>query len=156
MHYKIKDLKYIRRDCVFSKYIVDHADYKIANELVKGLININAITEETEFEFVDSFFYSPEDKMIFMVLKCDLGMFVTRCDNCKIVEKPEDILKAYGFKRIIRQGDKTILIDSDNNKFITTRDKSDKDDIEKAVMILLLKANGFNIKDVYDIISTVK
>ena len=69
---------------------------------------------------------------------------------------PKNILEVYGFHKLIRGGNKTILIDEYGHKYSTTRDEEDVDDPEKAVMILLLKKEGYNIKDIYTISELIK
>ena len=92
---------------------------------------------------------------MFFVLEDENGMYITREDNVNAIQSSKDILNDYGFTNLIKAGDKTILL-SGKQKWTTTRLKEDKEDIEKAVMILLLKAEGYNIQDVYKIIELVK
>ena len=62
----------------------------------------------------------------------------------------------YNVKSIIKSGDKTILVTVDGRTISTTKDKTDKDDVEKAVMMLLLKKDGYKVPDIYTIINSVK
>lgn len=155
MYFTIKDLGYIRKDCVVSGFIKAMANGNQTEKIVKGLANIDKLTTETKLSFIDCFYYSETDKKMFFVLEDENGMYVTREDNVNAVETPKDTLDAYGFTNLIKAGNKTILL-SGKQKWTTTRAPEDKDDIEKAVMILLLKAEGYNIQDVYKIIELVK
>jgi hypothetical protein len=66
------------------------------------------------------------------------------------------VLEKYGFTKIIHNGAKTILIGDDNQKWITTKQKEDRSDLEKAVMIVLLKAEGYSVQDIYSIIELAR
>ena len=90
------------------------------------------------------------------MLRSQYGCFITREDNVVYDYDDEDILSEYGIRKIIRSGDKTILIEENGDKYITTKDNVDKDDIEKAVMILLLKRAGYSVKDIYSIVDMVE
>jgi len=48
------------------------------------------------------------------------------------------------------------MLTYDDRKFVTTRSKDDEDDIEKAVMILLLKKEGYTVNEIYTIINSAK
>lgn len=155
MYFTIKDLNYIRKDCVVSGYIQAMAEGTQVDKVVKGLTNIDKLTSDTRLKFVDSFYYSEKDKKMFFALEDENGIYITREDNINAIESPKDILESLGFTNLIKAGDKTILL-SGKQKWTTTRLKEDKEDIEKAVMVLLLKAEGYNIQDVYKIIELVR
>lgn len=155
MYFTIKDLGYIRKDCVVSGYIKAMANGNQTEKVVKGLANVDKLTTESQLSFVDCFYYSETDRKMFFVLEDENGMYITREDNVNAIQSSKDILNDYGFTNLIKAGDKTILL-SGKQKWTTTRLKEDKEDIEKAVMILLLKAEGYNIQDVYKIIELVK
>ena len=155
MYFTIKDLGYIRRDCVVSGFIQAMATGNQTDKVVKGLSNISKLTTDTQLSFVDCFYYSEQDKKMFFVLEDENGMYITREDNVEAIQSPKDVLDSYGFTNLIKAGNKTILL-SGKQKWTTTRSPEDKNDIEKAVMILLLKAEGYNIQDVYKMIELVK
>lgn len=155
MYFTIKDLGYIRKDCVVSGYIQAMAEGAQVDKVVKGLANVDKLTTESKLSFVDCFYYSESDKKMFFVLEDENGMYITREDNVNAVESPKDVLRSYGFTNLIKAGNKTILLDG-KKKWTTTKLDEDMDDIEKAVMIVLLKAEGYSIKDVYKMIELVK
>lgn len=155
MYFTIKDLGYIRKDCVVSGFIQAMATGNQTDKVVKGLSNIGKLTTDTQLSFVDCFYYSEQDKKMFFVLEDENGMYITREDNVEAIQSPKDVLDSYGFTNLIKAGNKTILL-SGKQKWTTTRSPEDKNDIEKAVMILLLKAEGYNIQDVYKMIELVK
>lgn len=155
MYFTIKDLAYVRKDCVVSSYIQTLADTSISDKIVKGLANINKLSTDDKFTFVDSFKYSVKDSKMFIALENEHGVFITREDNVKAIESPKDVLESLGFTNLIKAGDRTILL-SGKQRWMTTRLKEDADDVEKAVMILLLKAEGYSVQDIYKIAELVK
>ena len=152
MKFTIKDKRFVQKNNLVIDYIQEDFDGDVSKLLLKGLSNVDKIEEnKTEFEYVD---YRCDGYLL--VTNKTLGAFIVREDNLNEIVEIQDILEINGIDRIIRNGDKTILIDVDGNKYITTRQKEDEYDLEKAVMILMLKANGYSVKDIYDIISSVK
>lgn len=154
IYLNVIDKKYIRQNNVVSDYIGLYAENsKEASKFIRGITNISQVTPDTRFEFYDEF--EGEDGCDYIVLENSLGCFITREDNVEC--SCDTVLEAYGIKDIIKNGDKTILIDGiDGGKYITTRSEKDRNDIEKAVMILLLKREGYSVADIYEIISSVK
>ena len=92
----------------------------------------------------------------YLNIENDLGAFIIREDNIEYLEETKDVLEKYGFTKIIHNGAKTILIGDDNQKWITTKQKEDRSDLEKAVMIVLLKAEGYSVQDIYSIIELAR
>ena len=153
MKFTIKDKRFIQKYDEIIDYIQNDFSGVYGKLLLKGVTNVSKVEEnKTEFVCLD---YRPYDGYLLIENKT-LGAYVVREDNLNEIIEIEDVLDDYGIDRIIRNGNKTILLDSDGAKFITTRQEQDKDDIEKAIMILLLKRAGYSIKDVYDIIATIK
>ena len=154
--YRVYNPKYIRRNDVVSNYILKYvADRDVASKFIKGITNADKITEETDFDFYDGFV--GEANKSYIVLENKLGLFITRDDNVEVVMDDESYLADYyNVKSIIKSGDKTILVTVDGRTISTTKDKTDKDDVEKAVMMLLLKKDGYKVPDIYTIINSVK
>lgn len=152
MKFTIKDKRFIQKNNLVIDYIQEDFDGDVSKLLLKGLSNINKIEEnKTVFEYVD---YRYDEYLL--VTNKTLGAFIVREDNLNKIVELQDVLEINGIDRIIRNGDKTILIDIEGNKYITTRQEEDKYDLEKAVMILMLKANGYSVRDIYDIIASVR
>ena len=152
MKFTIKDKRFIQKNNLVIDYIQEDFDGDVSKLLLKGLSNIDKIEEnKTVFEYVD---YRYDEYLL--VANKTLGAFIVREDNLNEIVELQDVLEINGIDRIIRNGDKTILIDIEGNKYITTRQEEDEYDLEKAVMILMLKANGYSVRDIYDIIASVR
>lgn len=152
MKFTIKDKRFIQKNNLVIDYIQEDFDGNVSKLLLKGLSNIDKIEEnKTVFEYVD---YRYDEYLL--VTNKTLGAFIVREDNLNEIVELQDVLEINGIDRIIRNGDKTILIDIEGNKYITTRQEEDEYDLEKAVMILMLKANGYSVRDIYDIIASVR
>lgn len=152
MKFTIKDKRFIQKNNLVIDYIREDFDGDVSKLLLKGLSNIDKIEEnKTVFEYVD---YRYDGYLL--VTNKTLGAFIVREDNLNEIVELQDVLEINGIDKIIRNGDKTILIDIEGNKYITTRQEEDEYDLEKAVMILMLKANGYSVKDIYDIIASVR
>ena len=94
---------------------------------------------------------------MFLILHNDeIGNVIVREDNVNVLTDISDVYDDYGISRIITNGDTTVLITEDGSKYKTTRYADDKYDLEKAVMVLLLKREGYVIDDVYDIIKSLE
>lgn len=162
MKCKIIDKKFIRKTNVVSYFITEKLpsmyfnDYKdmAIRKIISGLDNIPNLKTEDEFEFVLRF--AGSDHYDYFVIENDNKYYITRHDNVKFIEDIDYVKEHYGIERIIKSGKKTILIDDEGNKYVTTKDDSDKDDIEKAVMMLLLKYNGYRVEDIYKLIESVE
>lgn len=154
--YRVYNTNYIRKNKVVSDYIVKYVvDETVANKFIKGITNVDKITTETDFDFYDGFVGN--DNKSYIVLENKLGLFITREDNVEVVMDDQAYLEDYyNIKSIIKSGDKTILVTVDGRTITTTRDKNDKYDIEKAVMMLLLKKDDYKVEDIYTIINSVK
>lgn len=154
MYYTIIDTKYIRQNDIVSDYISLYAaDSKEAGKFIKGITNISKVTSETKFDFYDEFEHI--DGIDYVVLENSLGCFIVREVNLEF--NCENALELHNVKSIIKNGDKTILIENfGGRKYTTTRSEKDRNDVEKAVMILLLKKEGYSVEDIYEIISSVK
>lgn len=152
--FTIRELRYIRRDKVVTYYIQEKSkNLEEATRVMKSLDNIDKITLDTIFTVADSFEYSNN---IYEVLECEYGLFVTRADNIKPIALYESNLERLNLKTVIASGNKTILIDKDGNKYMTTRANVDDNDIEKAIMLLLLKKEGYTYQDIADVVNEVK
>lgn len=156
MRLKIIDPKYIKTDKVLLDFIQsdeDNTGYEL--DLIKSIENKSKVQADDIFEYLDSF-YLDHFHYGYVVIKNETGTFIVREDNVMPTDDPKDILENYGFHKLIRGGNKTILIDEYGHKYSTTRDEEDVDDPEKAVMILLLKKEGYNIKDIYAMSELIK
>ena len=156
MRLNIIDPKYIKTDKVLLDFIQsDESNVGYELDLIKSIENKSKVQAGDVFEYLDSF-YLDGFQYGYIVIKNENGTFIVREDNVKPTDDPKDILENYGFHKLIRGGNKTILIDEYSHKYSTTRDEEDVDDPEKAVMILLLKKEGYNIKDIYTISELIK
>lgn len=155
MKFILKEAKYVKNDKIVSSYLTS-TDNSFLNELIKGLSNMDKLKDNCEVEIIDSFYFDEENQYSYFVIKNEFGAFIVREDNVEFIEEKEDVLNKYGFKKIIHNGAKTILIGEYDQKWITTKQKQDRSDIEKAVMILLLKAEGYSVKDIYTIVDLAK
>ena len=156
MYLKVKNVEFIRNGNEVAKYIDLKNDSTLTTKILKGLSNSSLVTIDTQFKFVDTFKLSDTDRKMFFVLENkELGIFIVREDNVEVVESSEDVLNAYGFSKLFKTGNKTILLDG-KKRWMTTKHAEDVDDPEKAVMILLLKAEGYNIQDIYKIVELIK
>lgn len=151
MRYIIKEPKYIRKDVVVANYIKNYANnLNVATKVLQGLENANQITDKDVFEHIDVFKYG---ERIYAVLENKKGIFIVRSDNLQsyFENNKEKLRIAY----LLTNGDKTFLIDKAGNKYTTTRHKEDKEDIEKAIMLLLLKREGYTYKDITDLVAEI-
>ena len=156
MRLNIIDPKYIKTDKVLLDFIQsDESNVGYELDLIKSIENKSKVQAGDVFEYLDSF-YLDGFQYGYIVIKNENGTFIVREDNVKPTDDPKNILEVYGFHKLIRGGNKTILIDEYGHKYSTTRDEEDVDDPEKAVMILLLKKEGYNIKDIYTISELIK
>lgn len=148
--YKIKELKYIRRDKVVTYCIHETVGLNLeeATKLIKSLDNADKITKDTYFDWKYDFVYNDNS---YVVLECEYGLFITRTDNVKPKVVFDNILDKFGIKALIHSGDKTILVNNDKNKYMTTKNIVDDNDIEKAVMLLLLKREGYTYEDIAEL-----
>lgn len=153
MKYRVKDFEYVSCTNIVSAYINSIATLNETKEIIKGLQNLDIVPYDTEFELFDAF--EEDDGIVYDVLKCKYGLFIVREDNIEEIVEKEDILEQNGISKLIRSGDKTILIDETNNKYFVTKHPDDKEDLEKAVMILLLKKAGYTTNDIYSLIECV-
>lgn len=151
MKFTIKNKKFLNRSDLVIDYIQYQDNDKMSTKLIEGMLNISKIEEnKTEFEYVD---YREDD---YVLIENQLGAFIVREDNLNEIEEEQDILDFRNIKKVIKSGDKTILLTYDDRKFITTCAKDDIYDIEKAVMILLLKKEGYTVDEIYTIINSAK
>ena len=149
MRYTIKEPKYIRKDVVVANYIKYNTDnLNVATKVLQGLENANEITNEDVFEYRDIFTYGEQ---FYIVLENEKGIFIIRSDNKEAYY--ETTKERLEIKDLFISGDKTFLIDNCGKKFTTTRHKEDKEDIEKAIMLLLLKRKGYTYKDITDLVA---
>ena len=155
MKFTIKDKRFVQKGEMVVDYIRTCGNADINKQLLKGLLNVDKIEEnKTEFEYEDFRFGLGLDYLL--ISNKQLGAFIVREDNTDEIDEPADTLIMRDIDKVIKNGDKTILIDIDGSKYMTTRQAEDKDDIEKAVMILLLKREGYSVKEIYDIVASVK
>lgn len=175
MKYKIIDPKYIKSDTFVSDYIRKCPVKAISDKIVRGLSNKANVTVDTVFTAMQLIGKPSESHIDYAMLENDNGIFIVRVDNIKTIEELSDIYKRLNINKIIKSGKATILIDSkpvsefvkDDNmlagirptvsykKFTTFRDEFDNDDAAKALMILLLKREGYNISDIYAVAETL-
>lgn len=153
MKYRIKDFEYVSCTNIVSAYINSIATLNETKEIIKGLQNLDIVPYDTEFELFNAF--EENDGIVYDVLKCKYGLFIVREDNIEEIVEKEDILEQNSISKLIRSGNKTILIDEANNKYFVTKHPDDKEDLEKAVMILLLKKEGYTTNDIYALIDCV-
>ncbi|WP_300924625.1 hypothetical protein [uncultured Clostridium sp.] len=157
MKYKIKNLEHIKQDNALADILSnDGVSKSFVDRLLKGFSNRNKITTDTLFDFVDMYRIDDSSlKFNYCLLENKLGIFIIREDNIEVVDELEDVCYSLGIKRVINVGNKTILVsDSDytmgeNNKVIIERKEPDENDPVKALMICLLKRDGYNIDDIY-------
>ena len=127
--YTIKETKYIRKDVVVAYYIQNHVeDLDTTTKILQSLEFANKVTAEDIFEDYDNFAYGNNR---YVVLKGEMGIFIVREDNVKCYYK--NTKEKLGIDYLFSSGNKTFLIDGYGFKFITTRQKEDTDDIEKAI-----------------------
>mgnify|MGYP006978911374 CR=1 FL=1 len=162
MYASIKDLKYIRNDSKISNLIYrlnsedDAQCNKLTNWLYNGIADSANVTDDQLF-YVEGKIEMFGDYDYYLLSDSEKKVaYLIREDNVDIVYEPQDVLESYGFKKLIRNGDKTILIDENNNKFMTSRHADDKDDPEKALMMVLLKSQGFAVKDLEAMLELIK
>ena len=151
---KIKEKKFIKNGSVVANYLKTNDEYLY--DLIRGLSNIDKVVDGEEVEVIECFMIDDNDQYAYAIVKCDKGMFIVREDNIDAIEEAEDTLYKYGFEKIIHNGAKTILVTDSGEKFITTKAKGDRSDIEKAVMMVLLKAEGYKVSDIYTIVDLAK
>lgn len=156
MVFKIKDTKFIKTGHIITEYIrCPDVDKALANALVFGLTNLSKVNSTMTFDIVDFININETDEYGYFIIENDLGAFMVREDNLESIEEPTDVLDKYGFTKLIRNGNKTILFNEDGKKFTTTRQPLDEDDPEKAIMVLLLKAFGMDIRDIYKFVDLI-
>ncbi len=157
MKFYLKEVKYIRNDSILSNYISTKADEDITTGLIKGLSNIAKLNDGIEISsFVDVFSLDNSNYDYVIVSIENYGLFMIRRDNIKSASEITDPLNSRGFKKILHNGNKTILVTEAGKRFVTTRNPDDRPDIEKAVMMVLLKSQGFTVKEIYDLIEIAK
>lgn len=156
MKYKIKDLSFIRDFDNITLDIIKSSSLNISRDIIQGLKNRDKITTDTEFDYVFTYDAGRGYEYFYICLKNEYGIFIVREDNVIQIPEFQDLLDQYGIKKLIRAGNKSILVDYEGNKVITTRDNFDKDDPEKALMVLLLKRDGYCIKDINEISKCLK
>lgn len=153
MFAKIKELKYVRNDWALREYI-KHGWDSISDNLLKSLPFVDDLTKDDVFVLED--YISIGDGSSYYIIKNEKGYFMTRDDNLDYYDEPQDILENYGYEKLIKSGNKTILISQDRDKWIVTRDEQDEDDPLKAVMMLILKSCGYSIDEIYLLAETLK
>ena len=145
MKVKIKDKRFINPTLVLEKFITE--PYK--SGLLKGLSNLSKITEDDIFEATTYF-------QNYVIIENKNGSFVVRYDNLTEYDCIENTLQNLGIKKVINSKDLTILIGENGDRYFTKKHEDDENDIEKAVMMLLLKKEGYKVKDIYNIIASVQ
>lgn len=157
MKARIINKQFIKNNEIVTWHLQDlllDDETKKATKFLKGLSSISKLQDDLLFNIVDRFEWGEE---IYLVLENEYGCFIVRGDNVEIIVTEEErIRETYGIKSVIKCGDKTLLIETDGTKYSTKRCETDVDDIEKAVMILLLKKEGYKVPDIYNIINSVK
>lgn len=155
MKYKIKETKYVTNLNLINEALDDVSD-AFRRELLRGIANSNWLTNKTTFDDCN-YYYTPDDCAYgYYFLSGEIGAYVVREDNIEFVEEGTDFLAAYGISKIITAGKNTILIDDEGNKVVTHLQPGDKNDIEKAVMMVLLKYAGYKVKDIYKMVDMIK
>lgn len=153
MKYKVKDVQFVKSGDDIVIDIIQKSSKEVGKSITRGLVNKDKITTDTEFDYAFTYDAGLEYQYVYVALKNEYGTFIVREDNTIQIPESQDILDEYGIKRLIRVGNKSILVGYDGSKAITTRDNFDKDDPEKALMVLLLKRDGYCIKDINEMAS---
>lgn len=154
----IKEPEYILKgsNTVVVNYINETCSEFKTKEIFRGMENIDIFPLDTVFKVVDSIPVEEGLKPYYVVYHPGIGMYIVREDNLKPVKDFEYIMKEYELKTIFRSKDKTVLINEAGEKYITTKLPEDKEDLEKAVMIVLLKECGYSVKDIYAMVEHIK
>ena len=157
MEFKIKNYNYLNNPNIIIEALSHHPEKgkikMLVRDYIRGTSNIYLIDDTTKFKLE---FKAHVGKFDYYTLRCEYGLFLVREDNLEFIKNQKELLTDLGIKTICRNGKKTILVSDDGQKFMTTQAEQDDYDLEKAVMILLLKQNGYNINDIYKIIDGVK
>lgn len=162
MKYKIKNLNFVSQDNIVAKLMHDCQDLTTAEltKLLNGMANKQNITTDMEFSEYSYFALNDvSDKYCYLILVDDTNtnMYVVRQDNVVEVPELEDKYRQLDIKHIIKSGNKTILLPNARytKKVVVERSLEDADDTVKAIMICLLKREGYNIDDIYTIADDV-
>lgn len=157
MKYTVKDPKYLSLHNTTLEYISRCSSKKIIEGLMYNPHEYSqVIPEETEFTVVKGSEECVRGHPYVVLENNALGMFLCRSDNLKIKKDRESILFNEGVSKIFRSADTTVLIDSWGRRYITKYDGEGEYDLEKAVMLLMLKRNGYTAQDIYDLVGCVE
>lgn len=149
MKYRIKDKKYINKPEAITEYEV-YGKFSIANGLLKGQLSYAFCeVEDYEFNCLDEFRHRGKPYMV--VENAELGVYIVPTRNLEEIEEFEDKLNSLGITEIIVNGPATIMFDDSGEKYVTKVDSRDNYDIEKAIMILLLKKEGYNLDTIFEV-----
>ena len=155
MKYKIKNFEYVNSKSVIDNIIDNYpCGSCFIKRIIKGVSNLDIIPYNQEFEYYDTIYTNGDFN--YYLLECDYGIFVVRQDNVEQVEELQDTLNDLHISKMIKSGNKTILIDNEGSKYITTKHPNDKEDLEKAIMMLLLKRQNISFKQISKLVEYVK
>lgn len=156
MKYKIKDMKYIKNDLAIKEFLSTASNRNsYLTDLLKGISNISKVNQDDIYSS-DGHVYNLEGfNFPYNILNNQNGSYLVRSDNIEAIFDKEDVLDFYTIHKLIKSGDKTILVDNCRNRYVVTRNSLDKDDIEKAIMLLLLKREGFTYNDIMMLVDCV-
>lgn len=155
MKYKIKNFEYVNPSNIIDSTIDSYPrSGSFIKRIIKGVNNLDIIPYNQEFEYYDTIYTNGDFN--YYLLECDYGIFIAREDNVEQVEELQDTLNDLHISKMIKSGNKTILIDNDGDKFITTKHPDDKEDLEKAVMVLLLKRQNISFKQISKLVDYIR
>lgn len=154
MKFYIKDMNYVNPKHVLLEVMQDP---DIDKDLKMALLNKN--NHDNCIDFDDLCYYHADgyEYDYAILLNKDLKQAViVREDNFESMDEDQDILNDLEIKRVIKNKDKTIMLFNDNDKVIVTKHAEDQDDIEKAIMLCLLKRYDINYSDIEAIVRSIK
>lgn len=157
MKFYIKDMNYVNPKHILLAVMEDpEVSSLLKMALLKGQEKNN---HDNLIDFDDLYYYHADgyEYDYAILLNKDLKQAViVRDDNFEVIDEDQDILNDLEIKRIIKNKDKTIMLFNDNDKVIVTKHAEDKDDVEKAVMLCLLKRYDINYSDIEAIVRSIK
>lgn len=157
MKFKITNLNYTKNDTAIKEFLsIAKNRESFCSKLLKGVQNIKNIKLDDQYTMdLSNYTINGFDEQ-YCVLTNENGSYLIRQDNIEIIMEAQDYLDSCGISKLIKSGDKTIMISEFGYKYITTKHESDKDDMEKAIMLLLLKREGYNYQDIKHLAESYK
>lgn len=160
-NYRINNVNYINPKDIFYDILSHHS-----NDMREKLVESNEFKKD---------FYDMIPDMVFKIVYqynaytnnyCMVEpqgeykgkyLFIVREDNLKLIKDWVYYSEKYSIKKLIRNGPMTVLISNTGAKYTTKLiNDSDKDDPEKAIMLLLLKRAGYSYGDIQYITNNIK